>query len=195
MKKQNFLLVILTSAVVFLSLQWLAGGINLNRLSQEVIAAPLAATATPAPEAEASPEADAAPEMAAEAAPEPAEWAEGKSLLVNITSDELDRAAMAISFAERMLKEQGMPVTIFLNVEGVRLADKNIPQNVHVSGQTLQAMLQTFIADGGTVLVCPMCMKNVGGMTEADLIDGAVVSSPDLIGSALFADNVRVLSY
>lgn len=187
MKKQNFLLVILTLAAVFLGLQWLAGGIDLSRLSHDVIAAPLAATATPAPEAEVSPEAAATPQLA--------EWAEGKSLLVNITSDELDRAAMAISFAERMLKEQGMPVTIFLNVEGVRLADKNIPQHVHVSGQTLQAMLQTFMADGGAVLVCPMCMQNVGGMTEADLIEGAVVSSPDLIGSALFADNVRVMSY
>ena len=181
MKLQNLMLVILTAAVVLLSLPLLTNDGTLIPLNEQAAAAPLAATGTPAP---------TAPKP-----PTPAAWAEGKSLFVNITSDELDRAAMGISFASRMLKEQGMPVTIFLNVEGVRLADKNIPQNVHVSGKTLPEMLQTFVADGGTLLVCPMCMQNVGGMTQEDLIEGAVVSSPGLLGAALFADNVRVLSY
>ncbi len=181
MKLQNLLLIVLTVAVVLLSLFLFAEGEGVPRLGDEAAAAPLAATVTPT--------------ATVQKPPTPAAWAEDKSLLVNITSDDMDRAAMAISFSTRMMKEQNIPVTIFLNVEGVRLADKNIPQNIHISGKTLQEMLQIFMKDGGTLLVCPMCLENVGGMTENDLIEGAVVSSPDLIGSALFADNVRVLSY
>lgn len=116
-------------------------------------------------------------------------------LVVNITSDNIDRAAMAVNFADNVLLGREVPVTIFLNVEGVRLADANIPQNMHVSGETIPEMLQRFMDDGGTVLVCPMCMENVGGMTEDDLIEGAMVSSPDELWPRLFAEGVTVMSY
>lgn len=130
----------------------------------------------------------------AQTEPRSAEELEG-GLFVNITSDDLDRAAMAVSFATKVRNETGKAATIFLNVEGVRLADKNIPQNVHVSGKTIQEMLQDFMNAGGVVLVCPMCMKNVGGMTEADFIDGALLSTQELNWDALFAKDVTVLSY
>jgi sulfur relay (sulfurtransferase) complex TusBCD TusD component (DsrE family) len=115
------------------------------------------------------------------------------SLFVNLSSDEINRAAMAISFAHKVLKKKQIPVTIWLNVEGVRLVDINIPQNTYVNGKTVREMLQTFMKDGGKVIICPMCMKNVGGLDpDMDLLKG-VTTEGTL--AALFAENVTVLSY
>ncbi len=116
-------------------------------------------------------------------------------LFVSLTTDEIDRAAMAIGFASKVLNNTDKPVTIFMNVEGVRLVDTNIPQNVHKSGKTIGEMLQKFMDDGGVALVCPVCMVNVGGMVEDDIMDGVIIGSPEYTWSALFAENVTVLSY
>jgi predicted peroxiredoxin len=118
-----------------------------------------------------------------------------KSLFVNLTSNEMDRAAMAITFSTRVRIEKQIPVTIFLNVDGVRLVNRHIPGSTHVSGKTLQEMLSAFMAAGGTVIACPMCMKNVGGMKKTDLIEGVVVGGSEITWPALFADNATVLNY
>lgn len=117
------------------------------------------------------------------------------SLFVNLTSDDLDRAAMAINFSTRVRQEKKIPVTLFLNVEGVRLADKRIPAKTHANGKSLKQMLDDFVKAGGKVIVCPMCMKNVGGMSKADLVPGVVVGASDVTWPALFADDTTVLSY
>ncbi len=119
----------------------------------------------------------------------------GKSLFVNLTSNEMNRAAMAINFSTRICTQKKIPVTIFLNVDGVRLVNRHIPASTHVSGKSLQEMLGDFMAAGGRVIACPMCMKNVGGMTKADLMEGVVVGSSDVTWTALFADNTTVLNY
>ncbi len=119
----------------------------------------------------------------------------GKSLFVNLTSNEMNRAAMAINFGTRVRTQKKIPVTIFLNVDGVRLVNRNIPDSTHVSGKSLKEMLGEFMAAGGRVIACPMCMKNVGGMTKADLMDGVAVGSSDVTWPALFADNTTVLNY
>jgi predicted peroxiredoxin len=118
-----------------------------------------------------------------------------QSLFVNLTSDELNRAAMAISFATRVRVEKQIAVTIFLNVEGVRLVDPRVPAQTYATGQTPQEMLAAFLEAGGTVIACPMCMKNVGGLTADDLMDGVVVGGSDVTWPRMFADGATVLSY
>ncbi len=117
------------------------------------------------------------------------------SLFVNLTSDDLDRAAMAINFGTRVRQQKDIPVTLFLNVEGVRIADKRIPEKIHPNGKSLKQMLSIFMESGGKVIVCPMCMKNVGGMSKENLLAGAVVGSSDTTWPALFAEGATVLSY
>ena len=107
----------------------------------------------------------------------------------------MNRAAMAINFSTRIRTQKQIPVTIFLNVDGVRLVNRHIPSSTHVSGKTLQEMLVVFMAAGGKVLACPMCMKNVGGMKKADLLEGVVVGGSDVTWPALFAEDTTVLSY
>jgi sulfur relay (sulfurtransferase) complex TusBCD TusD component (DsrE family) len=118
-----------------------------------------------------------------------------ESLFVNLTTDDLAKAAMAINFSHKVLNDRNIPVSIFLNVEGVRLADTTVPQPTHVTGQTIAQKLEAFMADGGTVLVCPFCMQNVGGVAKDELMEGVLMGVPELTQGALFADNATVLSY
>lgn len=116
-------------------------------------------------------------------------------LFVNLSTDDMDTAAMAIGFATKVMANTGKPATIFLNVYGARLADINIPQNVHVSGSTLQEMLGMFMDAGGTVLLCPVCMKNVAGLSEDEMLPGLIIGKPEYVYAAMFADDVTVLGY
>ncbi len=121
--------------------------------------------------------------------------AAGKKLFVNITTDNTNKSAMAVSLATMVMTTQKIPVTILLNVDAVRLADKNIPQNKYASGKTVTEMLAGFMKQGGTVIVCPMCMKNVGGMDKSDLIPGVIMGGPTVTFPVLLADDTTVISY
>jgi predicted peroxiredoxin len=115
-----------------------------------------------------------------------------KKLFVNLISDDLDRAAMAVSISNKVLSAEKIPVTIFLSAQGVRWADKTIPQNTYVNGKTIPEMLQGFMKAGGQVIICKMCMENIGGIKEADVIDGVKFSGAL---DALFADDTATLTY
>lgn len=115
-------------------------------------------------------------------------------MVTSVTTSDVNRAAMAIKFTHGAMKKQGVAATLFFNVDGVRLVNKNIPSPKYASGESIQSMLMAFMQDGGRVLACPMCMKNVGGMTNADLIAG-VQSKPGAGQQAMFEDDTLVLSY
>ena len=115
-----------------------------------------------------------------------------KKLFVNLISDDLDRAAMAVSISNKVLSTEDIKVTIFLSAQGVRWVDKTIPQNRYVNGKTIPEMLQGFMKSGGQVILCKMCMENVGGIKQEDVIDGVKFSGAI---SALFADDTTVLTY
>ena len=117
---------------------------------------------------------------------------DGKKLFVNLISDDLDRAAMAVSISNKVLSTGDIPVTIFLSAQGVRWVDKNIPQNRYVNGKTIPEMLQGFMKSGGQVILCKMCMDNIGGIKQNEVIDGVKFTGTL---SALFADNTVVLTY
>lgn len=125
-----------------------------------------------------------------------------ESLFVNLTSDDVNRAAMAIMFATMTKKQSGINVTIFLNVEGVRLADNERPSAIWVGGmegpKTIHQILSAFMAAGGTIIACPMCMKNVGGMDPngENLFDQRIVLGDHMtVSQAMFGPRVTVLSY
>jgi predicted peroxiredoxin len=115
-----------------------------------------------------------------------------KRLFVSLTTDNLDRAAMAVGISNKVLSTEKIPVTIFLSAQGVRWADKTIPQNRYANGKTIPEMLKGFMKAGGRVIICKMCMKNVGGMKKEEVLEGIKFSGTL---PALFADNTTVLSY
>ena len=117
---------------------------------------------------------------------------DNKKLFVNLISDDLDRAAMAVSISNKVLSSGDIKVTIFLSAQGVRWVDKNIPQNRYVNGKTIPEMLQGFMKSGGQVIICKMCMKNVAGIKQDEVIGGVKFTGTL---QALFADNTTVLTY
>jgi sulfur relay (sulfurtransferase) complex TusBCD TusD component (DsrE family) len=110
-------------------------------------------------------------------------------LFINLTADEPHRVLMAVSFGRNQL-ERGHGLTVFLNDRGVVVASK-----AHAAKfPEPQKLLAAILAKGGTVYVCPMCMKQYG-VKEADLLPGLKVSNPELTGGALFAPGARTLSW
>jgi sulfur relay (sulfurtransferase) complex TusBCD TusD component (DsrE family) len=110
-------------------------------------------------------------------------------LFVNLTTDDVHRASMAISFGKNQL-ERGHPLTIFLNDKGVFLGSK--AKSSKFKGQ--QKMLGEIQGKGAVVLVCPMCMKHYK-VKESDLLPGLKVGNSELTGGALFRDNTKTLTW
>jgi predicted peroxiredoxin len=117
------------------------------------------------------------------------------SLFINLTSDNVDRASQAINLGHLMLKEKKIPVVIWLNVEAVRLVDKRVMHNLFSDARTPLEKLQAFMHDGGKVMICPMCMRNIGGMEAKDLPVGVTVSEMEPLYNSMFSDGAKVISY
>ncbi|NJL25605.1 MAG: DsrE family protein [Calothrix sp. SM1_5_4] len=110
-------------------------------------------------------------------------------LFINMTSSDSHRATMAIGFGVRQL-DRGHPLTIFLNDRGVLVAS----QKKAAEYPDQQKMLTEAIKKGAAVYVCPICMKQYG-VQEEDLLPGTQISNPGVIGSALFEDGTKTLSW
>ena len=127
--------------------------------------------------------------LAAGAVAPPATAGPTDPLFVNLTTDDPHRANMGISFGKNQL-ERGHPLTIFLNDKGVLVGST---ANAGKYGEHQKALADV-VAKGGTVLMCPMCMKHYG-VREADMLPGIKVGNPELTGAALFRDNGKTLTW
>lgn len=116
-----------------------------------------------------------------------------ENIVVNVTSSENIKGPMAVMFAYKGL-ERGLHMTILLNSQGVQLAIKNFqtPTNVR-DGKSTQELLEKFIAKGGKVFVCPMCLDAMG-YDKSQLIKGVEVSDADKTFGAILASD-KVISY
>ena len=110
-------------------------------------------------------------------------------LFINLSTDEMHRASMAINFGKHH-SANGHQLTIFLN-------DKAVMMGVKVGATKFadqQQALTEVIASGALVIMCPMCLKQAG-YTEADLIAGVRLGSPKVTGDALFKDGTKTMSW
>ena len=118
------------------------------------------------------------------------------SAMVHLGSftNDLHAAKMALKVGTAM-RQQGASVVLFLDREGVRLADTRQPLTlVYGDGDSFEKMYDAFVAAGGTVLVCPHCAHEAG-MSAATLRKGAhlAADAPELAKAILAAD--RVIDY
>jgi predicted peroxiredoxin len=127
--------------------------------------------------------------VAIAATPTPAAAGANDPLFVNLTTDDPHRATMGITFGRNQL-ERGHPLTIFLNDKGVLVGSR---ANAGKYAEHQKALADV-IAKGGTVLICPMCMKHYG-VRETDMLPGVKVGNPDITGAALFRDNGKTLTW
>lgn len=109
------------------------------------------------------------------------------------TIGDMQNTNMAFMIATN-LAAHGAKVTLFVDRDGVRVADTRVPlENLTWAGATLQSRYDAFLEAGGEVLVCPACAADAG-MSADDLREGAVMGNPDLVaGIMLRAD--KILDY
>ncbi len=110
-------------------------------------------------------------------------------LVYHLSSDEPWRATVAISDATTQLK-LGHNVTLLLSIEGVQIGVKH-PHH-YLGLDMLTKNVTDFMADGGKVIICEICLR-IAGYGNSDIIDGAVVGRPEIISNLL--TNATVIDY
>lgn len=115
-------------------------------------------------------------------------------IFYNITTDDEWAAGMALAQAN-VAASRGHKVTVFLNVRGVRLANRNAAQRpIGPAKKTAAQLIHGLVAKNQSVLVCGGCM-GVVGLSKDELIEGATVASPETVFGALTAPGAIALSY
>ncbi|HLT39193.1 MAG TPA: DsrE family protein [Enhygromyxa sp.] len=121
-----------------------------------------------------------------------AQAGQGKSsVVINLKqgTNDLRAATMAMELAVELL-DKGAKVTIYANLEGVRLFDVRQPDQRCAGDQSINQLYRRFVAGGGTVLVCPLCAEVVG-IRPANLREGTRLGSmSDVADVMLAADQV-----
>lgn len=115
-------------------------------------------------------------------------------LIINLTSnvkEAPESSLMALHFALKA-RENDIPVTVFLNVQGVHLSS-TASRDIVFNDENLQDIIRQITETGGKVVACPMCMK-VQGISEEELMEGVQVSSPGLMMQKL-RENPTVFTY
>ncbi|MEF9995736.1 MAG: DsrE family protein [Burkholderiaceae bacterium] len=131
--------------------------------------------------------------------PQTASAQTGPAMVINLTSAEPWRASMAAFVGTNFALKQGVKdVVMFANVEGVKVFDKQYGADTIATGkfdQPVQAMMAEFMAAGGKVLVCLVCIQAID-IPESRLIDGAdVLRRPSTLNDVLFRPGTATLSW
>lgn len=110
-------------------------------------------------------------------------------LVYHLSSDDPWRATIALSDSQTMLK-MGYNVTLMLSIEGVQLGVKNPHQLLGLD--TLTNNVSNFIKNGGHLIICKVCL-HIAGYNNSDIIDGAIVGTPQIMANLL--NKTTVIGY
>lgn len=108
-------------------------------------------------------------------------------------TNDLHSAHMALRIGTNLLQHRAK-VTLFLDREGVRLADSRIPwENLTWAGNNIADEFDEFVNTGGKVLVCPGCAADAG-ITASDLRPGATMGNHDSVAKTLLRTD-KIIDY
>jgi predicted peroxiredoxin len=105
----------------------------------------------------------------------------GNPLVYHLSSDEPWRATVAISDATMMLKA-GHNVTLLLSIQGVQIGVKH--PHSYLGLDMLTRNVTNFMADGGKVIICEVCLK-IAGYSNSDIIENAIIGKPQILSNLL----------
>lgn len=101
-------------------------------------------------------------------------------------TDDIHSADMALHMGTNLAKH-GASVTLFVDREGVRIADSRLPIDTLTWGENnIGTDYNDFIAAGGRVLVCPGCAGNQA-LTAELLRKGASMGTPDSVAELMLS--------
>lgn len=116
-----------------------------------------------------------------------------ETLIVNLTSDDVWTAQMALGFA-KAIREDGHDVVLYLNVRAVGFANESIPQHrTALTGKTPHELIAELIEAGVQVFVCPGCTRQAG-LDIDQRLDG-VMPGGEAYRSIVMAPSTRIVSY
>ena len=116
------------------------------------------------------------------------------ALFVNMTTGDSWRGWMGLHFAHNTMK-MGHQVTIFLNLDAVKLAAKSGDKEKRPSMKRIpRDIVADFIKDGGKVLICGPCLSEFGLKLD-DLVAGVELGKPGYTQSFIFAENAKTLTW
>jgi predicted peroxiredoxin len=119
---------------------------------------------------------------------------EDKSLGLYLNLSSTNTVTAGHAFAQTLkMQKRGHPIAIFLNGGAIMTAVKGVPHTTF-QGKSLQVWLNDLKRGGAKVIVCRVCM-GVHKITKADLIDGVVMGSADVVSEYLFDPKYRVISW
>ena len=117
-----------------------------------------------------------------------------KTMLVNSISAEPANLGKALRMSRKFLGT-GWDVTLFLNVDGVRLIDpSHHDRTCPVTEVPLIALLGKFLAEGGRALVGAECMK-LAGLDAGLLPDGVAVADFPAIEELLGRPEIKTMTW
>jgi len=109
-------------------------------------------------------------------------------------TDDLHAVSMALTLGAEMARK-GAAVTLFVDLEGVRIADPRQPLGLRWGAQdrTIAQLYDNFVASGGEVLVCPHCAE-AAGLRTGELRKGAKRATFEQVAETMLTAD-KVLDY
>jgi len=109
-------------------------------------------------------------------------------------TNDLHAAFMALNIATILQETGAAQVTLFLDLEGVRLADMRSRGDLAWGDmESIGDTFDGFVAAGGGVVVCPHCAA-LAGVDADQLREGAVMGTREQIGEMLLAAD-KIIDY
>lgn len=130
------------------------------------------------------------------AAADPKPESETQKVVIHLShfTDDLHRCFMALKVGS-LMQEHGAEVTIFLDLEGVRLAQRReeLAFTWGKDSPSLAELYDQFVAGGGRLVLCPHCAKSAH-LGDGGLKRNAEIASMPTLGKLLM-DADKVLDY
>jgi sulfur relay (sulfurtransferase) complex TusBCD TusD component (DsrE family) len=124
--------------------------------------------------------------LAARAEGHPRERSQAIVIHLGHATDDIHSADMALHMGANLAKH-GANITMFLDREGVRIADTRLPIDTLTWGENnVGEDYEAFVAAGGKTVVCPGCAQNQA-LTAEFLRKGASMGTPDSVAELLLA--------
>ena len=116
-----------------------------------------------------------------------------RTLLINLTTDDVWTNQMAFGYANAVL-DAGHDVAFYLNIRSVVLANQHVAQHTEgARGQTAHEEIAALIERGARIFVCRHCTRQAG-LSPDDWIDGVEPGGAELIAIQM-APTTSIMSF